>query len=90
MCVNKWSGGLEKAVELNVHSPTMSTEIQKFTNTICDNDITVAAVMVDGAPWFCAKDVATALVDANPRQTVRNNADAQDRAQLKELMVLNL
>ena len=66
MCVNMWSGELEKAVKLNAHSPTMSTEIQKFTSTICDNDITVAAVMVDGAPWLCAKDVATALGYANP------------------------
>ena len=88
MCVNKWSGGLEKAVELNVHSPTMSTEIQKFTSTICDNDITVAAVMVDGAPWFCAKDVATALGYANPQQAVRHNVDDADRAQLKDLRVL--
>ena len=85
MCVNKWFRELEKAVELNVHSPTMSTEIQKFTNTICDNDITVAAVMVDGAPWVCAKDVATALGYANPRQAIIHNVDEQDRAQFKDL-----
>ena len=66
----------------------MSTEIQKFTNTICDNDITVAAVVVDGAPWFCAKDVATALGYANPQQAVRHNVDDADRAQLKDLRVL--
>ena len=66
----------------------MSTEVQKFTSTICDNDITVAAVMVDGAPWFCAKDVATALGYANPQQAVRHNVDDADRAQLKDLRVL--
>ena len=63
----------------------MSTEIQKFTNTICDNDITVAAMMVDGAPWVCAKDVATALGYANPRQAIIHNVDEQDRAQFKDL-----
>ena len=64
----------------------MSTEIQKFTSTICDNDITVAAVMVDGTPLFCAKDVATALGYANPQQAVRHNINGAGRAQLKDLI----
>ena len=58
--------------------------IQKFTNTICDHDATISTTMVGGAPWFCAKDVATALGYANPRQAVRHNVDEQDCTQLKD------
>ena len=62
--------------------------IQKFTSTICDQDVTVSPIIVGGAPWFCARDVAAALGYANPQQTNRHKVDEDDRAQLKDLMVL--
>ena len=62
--------------------------IQKFTNTICDQDVTVSTMMVGDTPWFCAKDVGAALGYANPRQAILHNVDEQDRAQLKDLMGL--
>ena len=63
--------------------------IQKFTSTICDQDVTVSTIMVGEAPWFCARDVAAALGYANPQQTICHNVDEEDRAQLKDLMVLS-
>ena len=44
--------------------------------------------MVNGEPWFRAKDVAAALGYANPHQAIRHNVDERDRSQLKDLMVL--
>ena len=63
-------------------------EIQCFNHTLHNRDISVSAVMVNGEPWFRAKDVAAALGYANPRQAIRHNVDERDRSQLKDLMVL--
>ena len=63
--------------------------IQKFTNTICDHGVTIPTTMVGDAPWFCAKDVATALGYANPWQAISHNVDEEDRAQLKDLRLLS-
>ena len=62
--------------------------IQKFTSTICDHDVTVSTMMVGDAPWFCAKDVATALGYGNPWQAILHNVDEEDRAQLKDVKPL--
>ena len=59
--------------------------IQKFTSTICDQDVTVSTMMVGEAPWFCARDVAAALGYANPQQAIRAHVDDEDRAQFKDL-----
>ena len=70
----------------NPHMTTM-TEIQCFSHTLHNRDISVSAVMLNGEPWFRAKDVATALGYVNPRQAVRHNVDEQDRSQLKDLVL---
>ena len=44
--------------------------------------------MVNGEPWFRAKDVAAALGYANPHQAIRHNVDERDRSQDKDLMLL--
>ena len=61
----------------------MSTEIQKFTSTICNHDVIVSTMMVGDTPWFCARDVTTALGYANPWQTIIHKVDEGDGAQLK-------
>ena len=51
-----------------IENPNMTTmtEIQCFSHTLHNRDISVSAVMINGEPWFCAKDVALALRYANP------------------------
>ena len=67
---------------------TTMTGIQCFSHTLHNRDISVSAVMVNGEPWFRAKDVAIALGYANPQQAFRHNVDGQDRSQLEDLWVL--
>ena len=64
----------------------MST-MQRFTHTLHNRDISLAALMVDGTPWFRALNVATALGYTNTQQAVLNNVDEQDRKQLKDLII---
>ena len=70
----------------NPHMATM-TEIQCFSHTLHNRDISVSAVMINGEPWFRAKDIAIALGYANPCQAVRHNVDERDRSQLKDLVL---
>jgi hypothetical protein len=44
--------------------------------------------MVDGDPWFRAKDIATVLGYANTTQAVLKNVDNDDRRKMKELVNL--
>ena len=63
------------------------TEIQCFSHTLHNRDISVSAVMINGEPWFRAKDIAIAVGYANPRQAILHNVDEQDRKQLKDFKV---
>ena len=63
------------------------TEIQCFSHTLHNRDISVSAVMINGEPWFRAKDIAIALGYANPCQAVRHDVDERDRSQLKDLVL---
>ena len=38
----------------------------------------VRTVMIDGEPWFCWRDVATALGYAKPQNAIRDNVDKED------------
>lgn len=38
----------------------------------------VRTVMIDGEPWFCGRDVATALGYAKPQNAIRDNVDKED------------
>ena len=67
---------------------TTMSEIPCFSHTLHNRDISVAAVVVNGEPWFRAKDVAIALGYANHTQAVRHNVDEQDRKQLKDFKKL--
>ena len=71
----------------NPHMTTM-TEIQCFSHTLHNRDILVSAIMVNGEPWFRAKDIAIALGYVNPCQAVRHNVDERDRSQLKDFKEL--
>ena len=64
---------------------TMIT-MQRFTHTLHNRDISLAALMVHGTTWFRAKDVATALGYTNTQQAILNNADERGRKQLKDLV----
>ena len=67
----------------------MAHEMQTFEHSVCERDVSLHTVMVDGAPWFRGGDVANALNYANPQQALRKNVDEEDRVQLKHLMVLS-
>ena len=38
----------------------------------------VRTVVIDGEPWFCGRDVATALGYAKPQNAIRDNVDKED------------
>ena len=63
----------------------MADALQVFTHTIADREVTVNALMVNGAPWFCGNDTAAALGYANTRQAINLHVDEDDRAKLKDL-----
>ena len=63
----------------------MAHEMKSFEHIICERNVSLNTVMVDGAPWFRGTDVAEALDYANPRQAIRQNVHDEDRAQLKDL-----
>ena len=63
----------------------MAYEMQSFEHMICERNVSLNTVMVDGAPWFRGTDVAEALDYANPRQAIRQNVHDEDRAQFKDL-----
>ena len=62
---------------------TMST-MQRFTHTLHNRGISLAAFVVHGTSWVCAKDVATALGYTNTQQSILDNVDEEDRAQSKD------
>ena len=53
----------------------MAHEMQSFEHMICERNVSLHTVMVDGEPWFRGADVANALNYANPYQAVRKNVD---------------
>ena len=66
----------------------MAHEMQSFEHMICERDVSLQTILVEGVPWFRGNDVAHALDYANPRQAIRQNVDEEDRVQLKDLMRL--
>ena len=67
----------------------MAHEMQTFEHSVCERNVSLNTVMVDGEPWFRGTDVANALNYANPQQALRKNVDEEDRAPLKNLGVLS-
>ena len=63
----------------------MAHKMQTFEHSVCERNVSLNTVMVDGEPWFRGADVANALNYANPYQAVRKNVDEEDRVQLKDL-----
>ena len=63
----------------------MAHEMQSFEHMICERNVSLNTVMVDGAPWFRGNDVAHALGYANPHQAICHHVEEEDRAQLKDL-----
>ena len=63
----------------------MAHEMQSFEHMICERNVSLNTVMVDGAPWFRGNDVAHALDYGNPRQAISTHVEEEDRAQLKDL-----
>ncbi len=51
-------------------------EIQTFTTTIGDIEVSLRCVMKDGEPWFIAKDVTVSLGYANGRDAVAKHVEA--------------
>ena len=63
----------------------MAHEMQSFEHMICERNVSLNTVMVDGEPWFRGNDVAHALDHGNPRQAISTHVEEEDRAQLKYL-----
>ena len=63
------------------------TSIVKYT---CNelNGAQINCVVVDGSPWFKAKDVATILGYSDKKQAVQINVDTEDKQQLKSLVCM--
>ena len=61
----------------------MAHEMKNFEHMICERNVSLHTVMVDGAPWFRGTDVANALNYANTQQALRKHVDEEDRVQLK-------
>ena len=66
----------------------MAHDMQTFEHSVCERNVSLHTVMIDGAPWFRGNDVAHALDYANPRQAIGHHVEEEDRAQLKDLMCL--
>ena len=63
----------------------MAHEMQSFEHMLCERNVSLNTVMVDGAPWFRGTDVAHALDYANARQTIYHHVQEEDRAELLDL-----
>ena len=63
----------------------MAHEMQTFEHIVCERDVSLQTVMVDGLPWFRGNDVAHALDYGNPRQAIGRHVEEGDRAYLKDL-----
>ena len=64
----------------------MAHEMQTFEHSVCERNVSLNTVMVDGQPWFRGNDVAHALDHGNPRQAISTHVEEEDRAPLKDLM----
>ena len=58
----------------------MHNEIQVFTN---EKFGSIRTTVIDGKPWFVAKDVATALGYSNKRQAIKDHVDDDDKGVVK-------
>ncbi len=58
----------------------MSNEIQVFTN---EKFGSVRTTVIDGKPWFVARDVAVALGYTNPRKAIGDHVDPSDKGVTK-------
>ena len=63
----------------------MAHEMQTFEHSVCERNVSLNTVMVDGAPWFRGTDVAHALDYANARPAIYHHVQEEDRAELKDL-----
>ena len=50
------------------------------------NNKTIACIVVNGDPWFKAKEVATILAYANTKKAIIDNVDDDDKRKLVDLM----
>lgn len=58
---------------------TTTPQLQPYTFTTGTARLTIRALMLDGAPWFIAKDVCDALGYANPRQAIATHLDDDEK-----------
>ena len=63
----------------------MAHKMQTFEHSVCERNVSLNTVMVDGEPWFRGNDVAHALDHGNPRQAISTHVEEGDRAYLKDL-----
>ena len=56
-----------------------------INNSIMYGSTAIKMYMVDGIPWFCAKDVTSILGYENSPQAIRINVDQDDRKSLDSL-----
>ena len=66
----------------------MAHEMQSFEHMICERNVSLHTLMIDGAPWFRGTDVAHALGYAKPHQAICHHVEEEDRAQLKDVGLL--
>ena len=50
------------------------------------NNQAITCVVVNGDPWFKAKDIATILAYANTKKAIIDNVDDDDKRKLVDLM----
>lgn len=63
----------------------MTNELQTFSNAEFGE---IRTILIDDAPYFAGKDIATALGYANPTKAVREHTDEEDRT-TNEMLTVN-
>ena len=63
----------------------MSSIVKYACNEL--SGVEVECIIVDGQPWFKARQVAQALGYSDTKQTIQTNVDDEDKKQYKDLDV---
>ena len=63
----------------------MSSIVKYACNEL--SGVEIECIIVDGQPWFKAKQVAQALGYSDTKQTIQTNVDDEDKKQYKHLVV---
>ena len=65
------------------------TNAMLFTTTIKSTEVSLRALLADGAPWLCAADVCEALGYARPQQLVRAHVAPADQRTIEGELYVN-